>query len=48
MRISFPLQHWLHERASMMRYMYIVFLVIAPIAVSFDVLICPVIMIFMG
>jgi hypothetical protein len=26
--IAFPLQHWLHERASVLRYMYIAFLLL--------------------
>jgi len=26
--MAFPLQHWLHERASLLRYMYIAYLVI--------------------
>jgi len=35
MFIAVPLQQWLHERASMLRYMYTVFSFILPFTPSF-------------
>ena len=46
--IAFPLQRWLHERASVLRYMYIACLVLLVVEIRLKILFVWLVLVFVG